>query len=332
MPEAATRSDASPLYPNPRRAPWAGFALAAEAAVQHLNERVDLDLWMVTHVVGDEQIVVASAGHWAALAQPGTAFSWPESFCRPMTEQRGPTVAPDVLTFPEYAGLATGVLARVRAYVGVPLEGREGRLFGTLCAFAGEPRDHTLGDILDQVQLVGQMLSTILASEELAALRSADAASAHALAERDSLTGLRNRRGWLSTLSRENDRARRYGASASIIVVDLEDMKGTNEAAGLSVGDDLLRRCADVLRSLGRPGDVPARPGGNEFCLLAVECDAACARALLARLRVNLRTAGVNASAGVATRRLGEDLSETCRRANEAMYREKRLRQPGQHG
>lgn len=326
MPQAATCGDVPPLYPNPRRAPWTGFALAAEAAVQHLNERVDLDLWMVTHVVGDEQIVVASAGHWADLAAPGTAFSWPESFCRPMTEQRGPTVAPDVQAIAEYAELATGVLARVRAYLGVPLEGRDGRLFGTLCAFAGEPRKHTLTNVLDQVQLVGQMLSTILASEELAQLRSADAAAAYALAERDSITGLANRRGWLSTLKRENERIRRYGSNSSVLVVSLDDVRSMNAGSELNEDDDRLRRCADVLASLGRPGDVAARLGGEEFGLMAVECDAACARSLLTRLRVNLRTAGVQASTGAATRRLGEDLIETFRRATDVVNREKRLR------
>ena len=328
MPEAAPRGDARPSpSPDPRRAPWTGFALAAAAAVQHLNERVALDLWMVTHVVGDEQVVVACAGHWADLAHPGTAFSWPESFCRPMTEQRGPTVAPDVMSVPEYGPLATGVLARVRAYVGVPLEGRDGRFFGTLCAFAGEPRTHTLTNVLDQVQLVGQMLSTILASEELAQLRSADAAEAYALVERDPLTGLANRRGWLSILTRENERIRRYGSNASVFVVSLDEVHDTDEGHALSDGDGRLVQCANVLTSLGRPGDVPARLGGDEFGLMAVECDAACARALRTRLRVNLRTAGVQASAGVATRRLGEDLMETFRRATDVLNREKRLRQ-----
>jgi diguanylate cyclase (GGDEF)-like protein len=307
-----------------------GFAMAAEAAVKHLNQRADLDLWMVTHIEGDQQVVIASAGHWVDLAQPGTAFSWPDSFCLAMTEQRGPTVAPDVSTFPEYAPLATGVLARVRAYVGVPLEGRDGLLFGTLCAFAGEARDDKLLDVLDVVELVGQMLSTILASEELASVRSADAASAYALAERDSLTGLPNRRGWVAALTRENERIRRYGSTASVVVIDLDDLRGTNQTAGLSQGDDRLRQCADVLSSMGRPGDVLARLEGDEFCLMAVECDPACARALLTRVRVKLRSAGVSAATGSATRRMGEDLTETCRRAEEAMERDKRLRQRSQ--
>jgi GAF domain-containing protein len=246
-------SDVSPVdpgslaarYPSPRRAPWDGFALAADAAVRHLNERLGLDLWLVTHVQDGDQTVIASAGHWAALASPGTAFSWRDSFCLRMIEQQGPTIAADVLTIPGYAPLATGVLARVRSYVGVPLEGDEGALFGTLCAFAGEPQPEALGEALSLVELVGQMLSTILAREQQAAARSQDAASAYALAERDQLTGLLNRRGLAC-------RARAGGATAAALWLprqrgwcsDVDDLRSSTTSPGPTAGDALLVRCA----------------------------------------------------------------------------------------
>lgn len=313
-------------YPDPRLGPWPGFALAAAAAVQHLNDRLGLDLWLVTHVDAGSQVVVAAAGHWVDLASPGTPFSWQDSFCLRMIDQRGPTVAPDVLAIPAYALAATGVLARVRAYVGVPLEGDEGRLFGTLCAFAGEPQPDSLKDSLDVVQLIGRMLSTILAREQAARARSEDAAAAYALAERDRLTGLRNRRGWEAALAQEEQRCQRYGSTASVVALDLDDLKRTNDIAGHTAGDDLLVRCAGVLTRTSRPGDAQARLGGDEFGVLAVECDAVSVSALLARLRVQLRSAGVAASAGWATRRPGEDLVDTWGRADAAMYRDKRRR------
>lgn len=83
-----TTAASGDLYASPRHGPWTGFALAAEAAVQQLNERLGMDLWLVTRVVGDEQLVVASAGDWVDLATAGTALSWRNSFCLPMVEQR----------------------------------------------------------------------------------------------------------------------------------------------------------------------------------------------------------------------------------------------------
>ena len=293
--------------------------------MEHLDARFGLDLWLVTHVVEDHQNVVAAAGHWAALATPGTDFSWRESFCVAMLEQRGPTWAPDVLTIPGYAAVATGVLARVRAYVGVPLEGDDGELFGTLCAFAGTPQPAAPADLLSTVELVAQMLSTILAREQVAVARSREAAMAYALAERDARTGLLNRRGWEAALAREDQRVERYGSSTAILISTMEQREG-DDAAAHPVAEHLLRQCAEVLADNGRPGDVQARLEGAEFAILAIECDAHSLRALQARLRVEFRTTALNVAIGSANRRLGERLTDTYVRARAAMNLDKRRR------
>jgi diguanylate cyclase len=315
------------LYPSPRRAPWPGFALAAEAAVQHLYERFGLDLWMVTHVVDDHQTVVASAGHWEALATPGTDFSWRASFCMSMVEQRGPTMALDVLSIPDYAAAATGVLARVRAYVGIPLEGDGGEFFGTLCAFAGTPQEAAPEHLLSTVGLVGQMLSTILAHEQVALARSHEAATAYALAERDQRTGLLNRRGWEAALAREDHRVDRYGSSAGILTASIEHPERGDASQDHSAAKDLLAQCAELLTTTtDRPGDVHARLDHEEFAVLAIECDARCLQAMQAKLRVVMRTAGIPVTMGVASRRMGEHLTETCARAQTAMRADHRRR------
>lgn len=324
-PDQAPYPDRAP-YPDPRQAAWSAFAMAAVAAVQLLNTRLGLDLWMVTEVDGDRQTVVAAAGDWVGLAAPGTAFSWQDSFCLRMLDQRGPTVAPDVLVVPAYAQAAAGIFARVRAYVGVPLMKEDGTLFGTLCAFAAEPQPASLADSLDLVQLVGQMLATILAREQVARASSEDATAAVALAGRDRLTGLRNRHGWESALTQEDARHERHGSTASVLVLDLDDLKRTNDRDGHPAGDDLLERCAAVLTGASRPGDALARLGGDEFGIVAIECDVPAARSVLSRVRRQLRAADVAASAGSATRRDGEHLADTWRRADEAMYRDKRRR------
>ena len=187
-------------YPDPRLAPWPGFALAAAAAVDHLHGQLGMDLWLVAHVEGDEFVVIASAGPWDELMPPGTRVPWAAAFCSRMVARAGPVCAPDVLGVPAYAPLVSGAFGLVRAYLGVPLEGEDGRFFGTLSAVSGTRQPSTLPDAMGTVQLVGQMLSTIVAREHMAQARSAEAAAAYALAERDPLTGLRNRRGWLAAM------------------------------------------------------------------------------------------------------------------------------------
>ena len=313
-------------YPDPRLEPWPGFALAAAAGVQHLHEQLGLDLWVVSHLEGDEMVVVASAGPWEDLMSPGTRVPWSAAFCSRMVDRTGPVCAPDILDVPAYAPLVSGVFGRVRAYVGIPLEGDDGRFFGTLSAVSGSRQPPSLTASMPVVQLVGQMLSTIVAREHVAQARSADAAAAYALAERDQLTGLYNRRGWVTALEHEETRCRRYGSAASVIVLDLDELKQVNDRGGHAAGDELIALCAEVLRVTSRPGDTVARTGGDEFAVLAVECDAVSLRALAARLRMQLRTAGVSAATGGATRRAGEHLAETWARADASMYQEKRRR------
>jgi diguanylate cyclase len=307
-------------HPDPRLEPWPGFALAADAGVRHLHEQLGLDLWLVTHLEHDELVVVASAGPWQDLMPPGTTVPWREAFCSRMVDRTGPVCAPDVLDVPVYATLVAGVFARVRAYVGVPLEGDDGQFFGTLTAVSGDQQPRSLETGMPVVRMVGQMLSTIVAREQVAQARSADAAAAYALAQSDQLTGLANRRGWVEAVDHEETRCRRYGSAASVLVLDLDDLKQVNDRGGHAAGDELIALCAEVLRLTCRPGDTVARTGGDEFAVLAVECDAPALQALEERLRLQLRTAGVRATTGGATRRPDEQLTATWQRADTAMY------------
>lgn len=309
------------VYPDPRLPPWPGFAVAAQAAVQELATDLGLDLWLVTAVEGDQQVVVATAGPWSALAAPGTTFAWKDSFCLPMTARQGPTVAPHVQEVPAYAAVAVGVLAQVRAYVGVPLEGEDGRLFGTLCAFAGDPQPDELVDVLPRVMFTAQMLSTLLAREQFARNRSEAAAAAQALAGEDPLTGLHNRRSWEAALVHEQERVQRYGSTAAVVLFDVLRAEGEEVTE-----DDLLADAAAVLRTAARPVDVLARLGGHEFGVLAVQGTSGGVQALSSQLRVQLRAAGLVASLGGAVRRAGEDLTGTWERAEAALARDRARR------
>ena len=316
------REPATVDHPDPRVAPWPGFTLAAQAGVQHLGELVRLDLWLVTAVEHDTQTVVASAGPWSRVAPPGLVFPWQQSFCLRMLEREGPTVAPDISEVPAYAAVAVGPLAGVRAYVGVALEGGNGEFYGSLCGFAGEVQPPSLESCLDSVQLVGRMLSTILAHEQMARERSEEASTAYALAERDPVTGLRNRQGWDSALVQEDTRCQRYGATASTVVVELDGARtGDVDQAQLTLA-------AQAVAETSRPGDVVAHPGDGRLAVLLVEGGPVEARALIARLRVALRTAGVVASCGAATRRIGERLHDTWLRAADDARVDARRRHP----
>lgn len=116
---AAGRGSAAALLAD--SGPWPGFVLAAEAVARDLYDRFGSELWLVTHVEGDRQVVVASTGPWAELAPPAVALPWAQSFCIRMVHQDGRIAVADVARSPHYAAVAVGLYARVQAYLGVPV-------------------------------------------------------------------------------------------------------------------------------------------------------------------------------------------------------------------
>jgi len=113
------------------------------------------------------------------------------------------------------------------------------------------------------------------------------------LAERDELTGLPNRRLWADRLTEELSRSRRVrGRAGSLLIVDMNDLKGLNDRFGRAVGDLALRETARVLRGALRAPDVCCRTGGDEFMILLPETDAAGARLVTTRRRSAVMRAG----------------------------------------
>jgi diguanylate cyclase (GGDEF)-like protein len=127
------------------------------------------------------------------------------------------------------------------------------------------------------------------------------------LATRDPLTELPNRRGFEDAFDLELERARRSGAPLSLVVLDVDGLTRVNEALGHAAGDDALRMVAAALRAVKRTFDTAARVGGEEFALLAPDCDEHGAYMLAERARIDVATAsaaagqGLTLSLGVAT-------------------------------
>ena len=156
------------------------------------------------------------------------------------------------------------------------------------------------------------------------------------LSNTDELTGLYNRRGFLTLAEQELKRAERTKKGMLFIYADLDGMKTINDTFGHQRGDEALVEAAGLLREVFRESDIIARIGGDEFALLVAETPTAYANLVKTRLqrRISARNASANRpytlslSMGVAhyDPHRPVPLNKLISRADSAMYAGKRHR------
>lgn len=100
--------------------------------------------------------------------------------------------------------------------------------------------------------------------EEIALRRKAEA-RARARSHTDELTGLNNRRGFLTLATRRYRSDVRAGTPGWLLYADVDGLKGVNDGQGHSAGDQAILRIAQAFRAIFRTGEVVGRLGGDEF-------------------------------------------------------------------
>ncbi|MES2089617.1 MAG: GGDEF domain-containing protein, partial [Pseudomonadota bacterium] len=151
------------------------------------------------------------------------------------------------------------------------------------------------------------------------------------LATHDVLTGLYNRRHMNALLAHHVERTQRYGPPLTLAMLDLDHFKQVNDTHGHGVGDDVLKTFASTAQAALDGTDTLARWGGEEFLLMST-ANPPDVLALLERLRQQLAdtpaspqvpSLRVSFSAGVAFHRVGDAITHTINRADEALYEAK---------
>jgi diguanylate cyclase (GGDEF)-like protein/PAS domain S-box-containing protein len=151
----------------------------------------------------------------------------------------------------------------------------------------------------------------------------------------DVLTGLPNRRYFLSRAEGELSRIKRGKAGvATVIMLDIDLFKNVNDTYGHGIGDMVLKDLAKIISNTLRRSDSPGRLGGEEFVVLLPETTAERGLLFAERLREKLTNSSVVTDAGIinytasfgitAMTDADVSVSEVLERADEALYRAKR--------
>jgi diguanylate cyclase (GGDEF)-like protein/PAS domain S-box-containing protein len=149
------------------------------------------------------------------------------------------------------------------------------------------------------------------------------------LAKHDPLTDLYNRRYFIDQLELEFERAKRYNASLSVLIMDLDYFKDVNDTHGHLIGDKVLVSVASSIIKTTRSTDIAGRYGGEEFCMILPSTDAEKAYITAEKLRTAIsmnRHEGdfeftITCSIGITEMDPNDsDLLHLIRRADEALY------------
>ena len=169
----------------------------------------------------------------------------------------------------------------------------------------------------------GVLMLLIIVRDEMAAitLRS----------ETDKLSGLWNRRGFENHTERALALARKASLPSALVVADLDHFKHINDTLGHAWGDTVITAFARLLTDNAEPRMVVARQGGEEFAVLLPGANLATARLYAEGVRVafsgigpQLGISALSASFGVVQLLPHDDLSDTLRRADQALYEAKK--------
>lgn len=180
--------------------------------------------------------------------------------------------------------LVTG-MPHIRFYAGYPLSLGNGIHIGTLCVMDTVLRRFSEQD-LQLLRDLGEMTS-----QELRAV---------AAATSDDLTGLLNRRGFLSAAGQALDLCRRAASPVAMLYCDLDRFKQINDTYGHVEGDHVLRVFAGILRSTFRSSDIVARLGGDEFVVMLTNADPATVNAAISRMETELAAYALRTQRGYA--------------------------------
>ena len=149
------------------------------------------------------------------------------------------------------------------------------------------------------------------------------------LADADPLTGVFNRRAFLTLLDKGLSRAQRTQAPLAVLVVDLDHFKKINDTWGHQCGDDALRHFVQLAQQCLRREDVMGRQGGEEFAIFLPSTDGTAAAKVAERLRaqvqaqpleIDRRSMRLAVSIGVTLSTGDESAEAVMQRADEAMY------------
>lgn len=193
-------------------------------------------------------------------------------------ESKEPIIVEDVraMESPKDAG----AFRRFRSVLAVPLLA-QGEVTGVLVLGDMHPYAYEEKH-MQMVSIIGGQAGIVLANDMLVE-------KIRHLTVTDRLTDFLNHRQFYRRVVMEMVRCHSVGESASLLLVNIDGMRGFNSRYGHGAGDAVIQMVASVLRDVTRPADLLGRYGGGELAVLLLGADTAAALKVAEQIRVEVR-------------------------------------------
>ena len=150
----------------------------------------------------------------------------------------------------------------------------------------------------------------------------------------DVLSNLYNRRYFQSYSQKSFSEMRNNGEKFSILMIDIDNFKIVNDTYGHAVGDEVIKKCAEIMSKLTRLDDIVARYGGEEFIVMMKNSQAPSVLDVANRIRETIASSGLilkneervsfTISLGISHLEFSdEDIEMVIQRADKALYQAK---------
>lgn len=251
-----------------------------ENIVQLVQKTLNVPICAVSLVDRDRQWFKAQRG----LTVRQTARDI--SFCTHAIKQSEPFIVTNATRHALFGDnpLVTGE-PHIRAYAGIPLRTPEGYNVGSLCAIDTKPRDFEDHEI-DVLKNFAEVVVNELELRQIAST--------------DSLTGAMSRQAFKETAASEIERAKRYGRTASLALIDIDELWSTNVSHGHDAGNVVIKELAQLFMDMMRKSDFLGRIGGEELILLMPETNGLTAFQFVERVREAFAKAKINVDANTS--------------------------------
>ncbi|MGB3726830.1 MAG: diguanylate cyclase [Glaciecola sp.] len=283
--------------------------------VTMLKNHLDMDLWMLTRVIENDWIIVATTPNQYGV-ESGTVLPWNESICCRMAKGLGPNLVPNVNDFAEYsAAPITGKLS-INAYVGYPLYDENKTLIGTLCAIDPHTQvPHTLvaeNDFINNVVALAE--NVFIQSYTINRLETA-VNKLSAQSDIDDATGLPNQQQFFHLAQTHKAQYDPIGAPIAVMIVEIRGLSISTQGSGLSY-DDTMRIVGVDLANHIRQSDVLCKLDGSHFGMLLLNVDTKYVSALVRKIPQLFEKYELKVSIGADVCRQGHSIEASIEKAN----------------